>query len=408
MGVSVGAAPGPGVRDTCDVNAFASALSTLPEPGDAAREACAAVRRDLGGAHPDLVVLFATPDLMANAAGIGAIVAAELGADAIIGCTAEGVVGTGREVEAPPGLSIWAASLPGAALEPFVLDPGVDADGATVLTGWPVQADPRAPDEIASDDAVILLADPFSFPPDSLGDADGKSARRTIIGGMASGGMAPGEHRLLYGEHVLAEGAVGVVVPGARAVVSQGCRPVGPEMTITACHDGVVEQLAGRPALERVRAVVEGLPPEDRALVEQGVLAGLVEDGNKPQLEQGDFLIRGILGGDPSTGAIAIGEHVRVGQVMRLQVRDHESAGADLRRALGEVPAGGAGGALLFTCNGRGTRMFPAPDHDARAVGDVLGDIPLAGLFCNGEIGPVGGRAHLHGFTATLAIFTTQ
>ena len=386
------------------MNAFASAVSTLPRPGDAAREACATVLRDLDGHRPDLVVLFATPDLMANAAGIAAIVSGELGGGAIIGCTAEAVVGTGREVESPPGLSLWAASLPEAPLEPFVLDPGLDEDGRSVLTGWPVQVDPRAPAEVAAGDAVILLADPFSFPPDSLHGPDGKPAARRVIGGMASGGRAPGDHRLVFGEHVLAEGAVGVVVPGAHAVVSQGCRPVGPEMTITACHDGVVEELAGRPALERVQVVVEDLSDEDRALVDQGVLAGLVEDGNKPQLEQGDFLIRGILGGDPSTGAIAVGERVRVGQVMRLQVRDHASADADLRRALADVP-GAAGGALLFTCNGRGTRMFPVPDHDARAVADVLGAVPLAGLFCNGEIGPVGGRAHLHGFTATLAVF---
>jgi small ligand-binding sensory domain FIST len=389
------------------MNAFASAVSTLPRPGDAAREACATVLRDLDGHRPDLVVLFATPDLMANAAGIAAIVSGELGGGAIIGCTAEAVVGTGREVESPPGLSLWAAALPGAHLEPFVLDPGLDEDGGTVLTGWPAQVDPRAPADVAGGDAVILLADPFSFPPDSLHGPDGKPATRQVIGGMASGGRAPGDHRLVFGEHVLAEGAVGVVVPGAHAVVSQGCRPVGPEMTITACHDGVVEELAGRPALERVQAVVEDLTAEDRALVDQGVLAGLVEDGNKPQLEQGDFLIRGILGADASTGAIAVGERVRVGQVMRLQVRDHASADADLRRALAEVPAP-AGGALMFTCNGRGTRMFPAPDHDARAVADVLGAVPLAGLFCNGEIGPVGGRAHLHGFTATLAVFPAR
>ncbi|MBU6364267.1 MAG: hypothetical protein KGQ95_08630, partial [Acidobacteria bacterium] len=248
------------------MNAFASAMSTLPKPGDAAREACAAVLRALDGHHPDLVVLFATPDLMANAAGIAAIISGELGGGAIIGCTAEAVVGTGREVESPPGLSLWAASLPGTRLEPFVLDPGLGDDGAAVLTGWPAQVDPRAPAEVAGSDAVILLADPFSFPPDSLHGPDGKPAARQVIGGMASGGRAPGDHRLVFGEHVLAEGAVGVVVPGAHAVVSQGCRPVGPEMTITACHDGVVEELAGRPALERVQAVVEDLPTEDRAL----------------------------------------------------------------------------------------------------------------------------------------------
>jgi small ligand-binding sensory domain FIST len=204
---------------------------------------------------------------------------------------------------------------------------------------------------------------------------------------------------------VLTAGAVGVVVPGAVPLVSQGCRPVGPEMTITSCDGGVIQSLAGRPALTRLQEVIEALPPDERAMAEQGVLAGLVIDGNKPVLEQGDFLIRGIAGGDPQTGAVVVGEQVRVGQVMRLQVRDHASADADLRAVLAAVPRDQAGGALLFTCNGRGTRMFPEPHHDARAIADVLGDIPVAGFFCNGEIGPVGGRAYLHGFTSTLAIF---
>lgn len=378
------------------MDVFASFISTAPDAGTAAREACAQVRHGLRGATPDLAVVFATPDLMANAAGIAAIIGDELGPGALIGCTAEAVVGTGREEESPPGLSLWAAALPGGPVEPFVLDPATGPDGTATLVGWP-----------AGDDPLIVLADPFTFPPEALHDDSGQQVERTIVGGMASGGTRPGEHRLILGEHVLAQGAVGVAAPGALALVSQGCRPVGPEMTITAGGDGVIEELAGKPALQRVREVVEALPDDERAMVEQGVLAGLVVDGNKPQLEQGDFLIRGILGGDPETGAIAVGEEVRVGQVMRLQVRDHASADADLRRALGEVPEGTPRGALLFTCNGRGTRMFPGPDHDAAAISDVLGPVPLAGLFCNGEIGPVGGRAYLHGFTATMAIFTS-
>lgn len=346
------------------------------------------VRAGLAGAVPDLAVVFATPDLMANAPGIAAIVQQELGPGALIGCTAEAVAGTGREVEQPPCLSLWAGALPGGPVHAFALDPAADAL-------------PRG------DDAVILLADPFSFPPSALRDAHGAPLAGTIVGGMASGGRNPGDHRLVVDGSVLSHGAVGVVVPGARAVVSQGCRPVGPEMTITDGADGVIAELAGKPALERLREVVDGLPADERSLVEQGVLAGLVVDGNKPQLEQGDFLIRGILGGDPDTGALAVGEQVRVGQVMRLQVRDHRSADADLRRALATVPAGAARGALLFTCNGRGTRMSPGPHHDAAVIQEVLGPIPLAGMFCNGEIGPVGGRAHMHGFTATMAIFTS-
>lgn len=371
------------------MDAFASFLSTTPDAGAAAREACDAVRQALGGATPDLAVVFATPDLMANAPGIAAIIQGHLAPGALIGCTAEAVAGTGREVEHPPGLSLWAAVLPGRAIRAFALDPATQA--------IPVE-----------EGMAILLADPFGFPPSALRGTDGSALEGAIVGGMASGGRQPGDHRLVVDGTVLTSGAVGVVVPGARAVVSQGCRPVGPEMTITAGGDGVIAELAGKPALQRVREVVEALPHDERALVDQGVLAGLVVDGNKPQLEQGDFLIRGILGGDPDSGAMAVGEDVRVGQVMQLQVRDHASADADLRRALGEVPRGTARGALLFTCNGRGTRMFPGPDHDAAAIADVLGQVPMAGMFCNGEIGPVGGRAHLHGFTATMAIFTSD
>lgn len=387
------------------MNRFASALSTQGDAGTAAREACAAIAAGLGGAPPDLVVVFATPDLMANAAGVAAVIDAELGPRVLMGCTAEAVVGTAREQESPPGLSLWAAVLPGTRLEPFALEPAVAPDGHVTLAGWPPHVEPAAPAGLASDDAVILLADPFSFPPSALHDADGMAAMRPVIGGMASGATAPGGHRLLLGDRVLTAGAVGVVVPGVAALVSQGCRPVGPEMTITACDGGVIHGLAGRPALTRLQEVIESLPPDERAMAEQGVLAGLVIDGNKPVLEQGDFLIRGIAGGDPQTGAVVVGEQVRVGQVMRLQVRDHLSADADLRAVLATLSRGEAGGALLFTCNGRGTRMFPEPHHDAGAIADVLGNIPVAGLFCNGEIGPVGGRAYLHGFTSTLAIF---
>lgn len=387
------------------MNRFASALCTTDDVGTAARQACDAVQSALEGVTPDLAVVFATPDLMANAAGIAAIIGARLGPRVLIGCTAEAVVGTAREEEVPPGLSLWAAVLPGTEPEPFALEPAIAPDGQVVMTGWPPHVEPAVPRGLASDDAVILLADPFSFPPTALHDSDGMPAARTVIGGMASGATQPGGHRLLLDGRVLTAGAVGVVVPGAVALVSQGCRPVGPEMTITACEGGVIHALAGRPALARLQEVLEALPPDERAMAEQGVLAGLVIDGNKPVLEQGDFLVRGIAGGDPQTGAVVVGEQVRVGQVMRLQVRDHVSADADLRAVLATMPRGEAGGALLFTCNGRGTRMFPGPHHDAAAIADELGPIPLAGLFCNGEIGPVGGRAHLHGFTSTVAVF---
>jgi small ligand-binding sensory domain FIST len=118
--------------------------------------------------------------------------------------------------------------------------------------------------------------------------------------------------------------------------------------------------------------------------------------------------MRAILGADETTGAIAIGERVRVGQTLRFHARDAESADADLGAALAAVrsrtrPA--PAGALLFTCNGRGVAMFGAPDHDSRALAEAVGRPAVAGFFCGGEIGPVGGRSFLHGFTATMALF---
>jgi small ligand-binding sensory domain FIST len=135
----------------------------------------------------------------------------------------------------------------------------------------------------------------------------------------------------------------------------------------------------------------------------------MVIDEYRAERHQGDFLIRGILGADPATGAIAVGEEVEMGQTLQFHVRDAGSADKDLQRILEQEAAALAGrrpaGALLFTCNGRGSRMFPEPDHDARLLTRMLGDIPVAGFSCAGELGPVGGQNYLHTFTASIALF---
>jgi small ligand-binding sensory domain FIST len=174
----------------------------------------------------------------------------------------------------------------------------------------------------------------------------------------------------------------------------------------------VIEELASVPALERLKSAIGELPTRERELAADGLMLGLVIDENQPDYGPGDFLVRPIVGADPEEGWVAIGEPVRVGQTARLHVRDEASADEDLRSALRTQAAafasdGGAAGALLFTCNGRGSHMFTLPDHDATAIEDALG-VPAGGFFCAGEIGPVGGRNFLHGFTATVAVFPRE
>jgi small ligand-binding sensory domain FIST len=323
----------------------------------------------------------------------------ELAPARLLGCVAGGVVARATELEEGPATAVWAAALPSAEIEGFHAT-AVQADGGIAVTGFP---------ELADSGLVTVLVDPFTFPIGPLlARLNETHERIPLVGGLAVGGRRPGAQALILDDTVHAEGAVGAVISGVPVLtlVSQGCRPIGHEAVITRCDGNLVYELAGQPALERLRSEIAALSPEEQTLAARGLLAGIVIDENRPEYETGDFLMRGLLGADEATGALAIGETVRTGQTLRFFVREASSADADLRRALAGVPGSARpAGALLFTCNGRGTSMFPEPDHDARVVAEALGTRSLAGFFCGGEIGPVGGKGFLHGFTATLAVF---
>ena len=195
-------------------------------------------------------------------------------------------------------------------------------------------------------------------------------------------------------------------MPGIRirALVSQGCRPIGNVYAVTRAEGNVIHELGGRPPLQRLQELVGTLSPEDRELVGRGLHVGRVIDEYKAELGRGDFLIRGVMGVDPQSGALAVGDRIEVGETIQFHVRDAATADEDLRTLL-QREAEPAAGALLFTCNGRGSRLFSVPDHDASLVSEKLGGLPLAGFNCAGEIGPVGGKNFLHGFTASIALF---
>ena len=375
-------------------------LSVSPEAAEAAGQAAREARAALEGAPVDLAFVFLSADHFAGAEEALEAVEQELAPAHVLGCVAEGVVARDRELEDGPAAAVWAASLPDAVIETFQ-SVALDTDEGVAVTGIP---------NLDDADLVTLLVDPFSYPAAGfLSKLNEEEDSVPLVGGLAAGSGEPDTQALFCDDEVLYEGAVGAVLRGVpvRTVVSQGCDPVGRDSVITHAEENVVFELAGEPALERLKGDLATLTPEqERSAARGGVLAGLVIDENRADYRRGDYLMRGLTGVDEETGALAVGEAVRVGQTLRFHVRDAASADADLCENLSAALNGDrAAGALLFTCNGRGTNLFSDPDHDARTAAELLGGDALAGFFCAGEIGPVGGKPFLHGFTATAAIF---
>ena len=388
--------------------ACASSLSTLESAEDALREAIAAARETLGG-RPDLALVFVSPHHARSADRLAARACELLGTTNVLGCTGESIVGSGREVEEGPALSLWLARWPGVQLTPMHLEFERTPEGG-VLEGWP--------DELASEWApgsfLLVLGEPFSFPADYLLERMNEDRPGVaVIGGMASGAPSPGDNRLILGPNTHAEGAVALHVSGSvklRTVVSQGCRPIGRPLVVTKAERNVIYELGGKSAFAQLRAIFEALPTSEQRLVQQALHVGRVVSEYQERFEQGDFLVRNVVGIDGNAGAIAIGDYIRPGQTIQFHVRDEEAADAELAQLLAAArresasPAGG----LLFTCNGRGTRMFSQPNHDAAAIARAFGNLPLAGFFAQGEIGPIGRQNFMHGFTASIALFEAE
>ena len=378
-------------------------LSTASDAREAGLAAGAAARTGLGGATCDLAVVFASGMHLAAPEATLEAVHEALAPDELIGCGAGGVIGRQQEVEGGTAVSIWAAHLGEGTATAFHAAVEELEEGAGALTGMP---------DLGGADAAFLLADPATFPTDAvLRFLSDSTPLVPLLGGLASGRSADGAVVLFHGQDVITDGAVGVRLDGVEVLpcVSQGAAPIGPELTITAAEGNVIDELAGRPALEKLRETIETLPADDLKLVQGGLLMGIVVDANKPDYVQGDFLVRGLVGADPATGKVAVAADVHPGQVVRLHARDADSADRDLREALGIRMAALGGrtpaGALLFSCNGRGRDMFACAHHDAATLAEELLGAPAAGFFAAGEIGPVGGEYFLHSFTATVAVF---
>ncbi len=392
---------------------FTVGLSQHADPGMATGEVVGRVLESLG-AQPDVALLFTSGDHMANTDEIAAAVTELLNPGAFIGTTASSVAAGEREIEEETAAVLWAGSL-GAIDGPRAR--AVRLEG-TLLDGVP---DPAGDDEAleaaiaevrtAGSLSMILLADPYSYPVDAaLAHWAERWPGISVLGGLSSGAPMPGGNRIVVDGGVHRSGAAALIVGGSATVthlVSQGCRPIGQPYIITEAEGNVVRSLGGQPPFERLQQTFSKLDPADQRLVQRGLHVGRVTDERKVDFERGDFLIRGVLGADRESGAIAIGDEAPIGATVQFHVRDSLTAHEDLVAALQNRPSAAmsAAGALLFTCNGRGTHLFETPHHDAQTIVERT-SAELAGMFCAGEIGPVGARSYVHGFTASMALFT--
>jgi len=377
---------------------FASAISEHPVTAHAVGEVAGSVLEELGE-RPDLAVVFVTPPHAGALEDAVGAIDELLHPLVLLGCAAESVVGPHREVERSAAVSLFAGRT--GPLLPLALDASLgEGEGPVAVAGWPanIPFDPQA---------LLLVADPYSFPLEQFLEwIDLRHPGVPVMGGVASAARGPGGNRLALGRRVQSAGAIGVILgPGVdvEAVVSQGCRPFGDPLVVTKAEGNVIVELAGRPALERlVTQAHHSLSEEEVNVLEMGGLhLGRVIDEHHERFERGDFLVRNVIGADRQRGALAVTEVVPVGTTVQFQLRDARTADEDLRLMLRGRRADGA---LVFTCNGRGTRLFEEPHHDVGVLSEILGPLPVSGFFAAGELGPVGGHNFLHGFTASVAL----
>lgn len=388
---------------------WSSAVSDKFSLAEAFAETAYSIHQDMGEAPPDLLVAFVSAHHSPEYESLPQLVSDHFGQTLLLGCSGGGVIGAGTEIEERPGFAITAARLPGVQINSFHIEdealPDGDAPpeewGGLVSTAWGQKAD------------FLILADPFTVDGERLlMGLDYAFPDSSKIGGLASGAQQKGGNALYLGDAVYKSGVVGVSLSGnieLDTVVAQGCRPIGEPMQVTGCRKNILTEVDGKTPFEVLREVFAGLQKRDRELAQHSLFMGVVMDELNESPQQGDFLIRNIVGVDAQKGVLAVGEMLKEGQTVQFHLRDAETSSQDLDAMLEQYMADKSthqeSGALLFQCLGRGANLYGRPDHDTNMFKEIVGDLPLTGFFCNGEIGPVGGSTFLHGYTSSFGIF---
>ncbi|NOY52422.1 MAG: hypothetical protein GXP58_02250 [Deltaproteobacteria bacterium] len=386
---------------------WASTVSIRTGADENIRQCVDDVRKGLG-APPDLALLFVSRHFSEDYAGIALSVQEKLACTVLIGCSAGGVIGAGKEVEGMPGISLTAGILPGVTIHPFHVDqvdlPSLDGSPRLWedLIGVTTREAPH----------FLLFADPFTFSPEEwLSGFDFAYPGASKVGGLASAASQRGENVLFLNGKMLRSGMVGVALAGdvvLDTAVAQGCYAVGPVLHVTECEENKLMELDHQPAMEVVAEILNGLEPEEQERVQHSLFIGLGMDAMKETSTHGDFLIRNLIGADAEAGHLFVAARLHEGQTVQFHLRDARASASDLNAVLSDFAGRHEeqhyAGAFLFSCMGRGQMLYGRSNHDAERFRHFLGDLPLGGFFCSGEIGPVGGTTYLHGYTSSFGI----
>ena len=389
---------------------WASAISESANVEEAVSE-CAESIKSIVGNSPDLVFVFPSFNFSGQFKDISNALSQHFENSVIMGCSGNGVIGAGREVEHTPGFAMCAAELPEVEITPFHISDSDLPDGDDPPNKWEnvlgVSRESRP--------NFVLLADPFSVRGENLlMGMDYAYPDCKIVGGLASGGTQPGSNALYLNNITYDHGIAGVALSGnieISTIVAQGCKPIGSLSRITKCERNILQELDGRSPFDILGETYNELNEADQKLFQNSLFLGVVMDPFESSPGIGDFLIRNIVGANPDAGQLAVGQMLREGQLVQFHLRDAQTSTENLSNMLDEyrsTPFGPETGALMFSCLGRGKYLYEAPAHDTDLFREKIGALPLTGFFCNGEIGPVSGSTFLHGYTSSFGIFKPQ
>jgi small ligand-binding sensory domain FIST len=369
------------------------------------------IRGQLQAPKVSLGLVFMSPKYFPNAKQILEILQVHAQIPLLAGCSSQSLIVGEEEVEQNAGLTLALYAMPGADVKAahFTQEQVEEANGPGY---WPLETGV----EPKQTNGWLVFIDPFHLDSETwLRTWNEAYAPLPVMGGLASGDYSEQLTQVYLNNEVFEEGGIAISLGGEvklAGVTSQGCTPIGDTWTLTKVDENIIHEIGNRPAYEVLAETFNGLTPEEQKSARGNLFIGLVVNEYLDEFHRGDFLIRNLLGADPNSGSIAVGALPRLGQTVQFQRRSAAAATEDMnellartKRNLGEATIYGG---CLCSCNGRGQNMFGKPNHDAQMVQQRLGPFGLAGFFCNGEIGPIGERNFLHGYTASLALFVKK